>query len=83
MLEENMFVAYTPALDLSTCGKTFEEANRNLREAIMIVIEEAIKDDKLEQMLIYYGWKEVVKGNERHLRPPAVVAHTTQAIHMP
>ena len=36
--EDKMFVAYSPALDLSTCGKTFEEAKKNFGQAMDIFL---------------------------------------------
>ena len=38
--ERNMFVAYTPALDLSTSGKTFAQVKERFAEAINIFFEE-------------------------------------------
>ena len=38
--EKDMFVAYTPALDLSTSGKTFAQVRERIREAINVFFEE-------------------------------------------
>jgi predicted RNase H-like HicB family nuclease len=37
MKEKSSFIAFSPALDLSTCGKTFEEAKTNFSEALEIM----------------------------------------------
>ena len=41
--EGDMFVAYTPALDLSTSGKTFVQVRERFSEAIAIFFEEIEK----------------------------------------
>ena len=38
--EANQFVAYTPALDLSTSGRTLKEAKSNFSEAVEIFFNE-------------------------------------------
>jgi predicted RNase H-like HicB family nuclease len=59
--EAEMFVAYSPVLDLSTCGQTFEEAQKNFEEAIQIFFEECIKSNTLDDVLTSLGWKSVKK----------------------
>jgi predicted RNase H-like HicB family nuclease len=56
--EEKMFVAYSPALDLSTCGDTYEEAQKNFEEALLIFFEEVIRYKTLHDVLTSLGWKE-------------------------
>ncbi|MEK7537372.1 MAG: hypothetical protein AAB619_00155 [Patescibacteria group bacterium] len=38
--EGKRFIAYTPALDLSTSGKTFEQAKQRFEEAAELFFEE-------------------------------------------
>lgn len=38
--ESNRFIAYTPALDLSTSGKSFAEAKARFQEAAELFFEE-------------------------------------------
>ena len=68
--EGKMFIAYTPSLDLSTCGKTFEEAKRNFKEAVDIFFEECIKDGTIQDVLESCGW---VKSPQNGWRPPVFV----------
>ena len=49
--ENDDFVAYTPALDISTCGKSLEEAKKSFDELVGIFIEETIKMGTLEEVL--------------------------------
>ena len=45
--EDAPFVAYSPELDVSSCGASEEDARRNLDEAIQIVFEEVNRKGKL------------------------------------
>lgn len=40
--EGKRFVAYAPALDLSTSGKTYEEAKERFEEAVTLFFEETV-----------------------------------------
>ena len=46
--EGRMYVAYTPQLDLSSCGGTKDKALKNLKEAARLFLEEAEKLGTLE-----------------------------------
>ena len=61
--EGDMFVWYSPVLDLSTCGTTFKEAEKNFREALHLFFQECIKRGTLEKALELYGWQ---KSASRH-----------------
>jgi len=41
------FIAYTPELDIASCGPTEEKARANLRESTSILLEEIQKKDQL------------------------------------
>lgn len=41
--EGKMYVAYSPELDVSSCGPTLEKAKANLKEAVELFLEEAEK----------------------------------------
>ena len=49
--EGRSFVAYTPELDVSSCGGTKEKAAKNLKEAVRMFLEEAAKMGSLNQIL--------------------------------
>ncbi len=42
--EGKSHIAYTPALDLSTSGKTYKEAKKRFKEAVYIFVEEITKN---------------------------------------
>ena len=54
--EGRMFVAYTPELDLSTCGETRRKAQKNLLEAVRLFLEEAERMGTLDQILGEAGY---------------------------
>jgi predicted RNase H-like HicB family nuclease len=45
------YVAYIPEFDLSSCGKTEEDAKKNVREVLEITLEQVEKQHKLEEFL--------------------------------
>jgi len=54
--EGNMYVSYCPELDIASCGETVEQARRNLREAILINMEETKKMGTFDQFLEEAGF---------------------------
>ncbi len=54
-----MYVSFTPALDLSTCGDTKDEAIQNMDEAAKLFFETAEERDCLQELLESFGWKWV------------------------
>lgn len=62
------YVAYTPELDVASCGPTEEKARRSLREAVAIVLEEIKKKGKLNEFLEEMGFQK----EKRRWIPPSV-----------
>lgn len=54
--EGNMYTAYCHELDVATAGRTFEEARKNLSEAIEIFFEETKRIGTLSQLLEEAGF---------------------------
>src|SRR3989339_178931 len=77
--EDGMIVAYSSALDLSTCGKTIKEAQKNFTECLKIYLEETIKHGTLEKDLLRLGWKRDPK--EFGMIPP-IEKHKTIPVHI-
>lgn len=68
--EGSMYTSYCPELDVASCGKTIEQAWKNLNEALQIFIEETTKKGTLEELLREAGFsyeKEEIKREERLL----------------
>lgn len=76
--EGDSFIAYTPALDLSTAGNTFEEAQKNFVEAVNIFFEELVEMETLDEVLMGLGWQ---KQNNTSM-PPIVVANQTEYLEL-
>ena len=49
--EEETFVAYSPELDVSSCGASVAEAGANLKTAVRLFIEEAERMGTLTDIL--------------------------------
>lgn len=54
--EEGQWVAFCPALDVSSYGDTIEEAKVAFEEALEIFIEETVDRGTLEKELLRMGW---------------------------
>lgn len=56
--EGDKVVAYSPALDLSNCGKDRPEAVRKFGEAVYIFLEELVEMGTLAAVLEELGWRK-------------------------
>ena len=77
--EGKKFIAYSPALDLSTSGKSLKEAKKRFEEASTLFIEELNKKGTTTEVLKELGWTV----GDRRLTPPVIVGHDTQAVRVP
>ncbi len=77
--EGEKYIAYTPALDLSTSGDSYEEVKRRFGEIVNIFIEELIKKGTLEKVLFDLGWKKI----QEKWNPPIVNSQNFQTIKIP
>jgi predicted RNase H-like HicB family nuclease len=57
--EGNMYVSYSPELDIAACGETVEQAKHNLGEVIGITIEEMRGLGTLESYLREAGFENL------------------------
>jgi len=67
--EGNKVIAYSPALDLSSCGDTEEQARKRLAEAVAIFLNEIAAMGTLSEVLEECGWCE---APEKHRWSPPV-----------
>ncbi|MFI5092068.1 MAG: hypothetical protein WCE50_12195 [Candidatus Acidiferrum sp.] len=65
--EGTSHVAYTPELDVSSCGKTTNQAKLHLREAVALFIEEASRMGTLHDILEEAGFER--RGKTYRPRP--------------
>jgi len=75
--ERETFVAYTPELDVSSCGKTVDEAKKNIKTAVRLFLEEAEKMGTLEDILIESGYQ---KDESNNWIAPKIVATEVSGI---
>ena len=55
--EGDQFVAFTPALDLSSCGSSDKEAVDHFAEAVELFFETAVERNTLQDLLESLGWQ--------------------------
>jgi len=74
--EKKRFVAYTPALDLSTSGKSYDQVKERFEEIVNIFFEELIKHGTLDKVLRDMGWVKM----QRQWHSPVVVSQETETL---
>lgn len=67
--EGDKIVAYSPALDLSTFGKTEKQAKKRFAEAAMIFVNEIMEMGTVDEVLEECGWHRVTS---KHTWSPPV-----------
>ena len=77
--EGKYYIAYSPALDLSTSGKTFEEVKRRFEEVVEIFFEELLEKGTLDRVLNELGWQKA----DKEWYPPVIVANETESFNIP
>lgn len=65
--DSGLYIAYCPSLDISTSGKTFNEAVGNFYEMFQLHIECCVESGTLHDDLLAHGWKM----RKRDIVPPA------------
>lgn len=55
-IQEDYYVAYCPALELSSYGKTESQARKNFEVELGIFLEETERRGTLEKLLLKLGW---------------------------
>lgn len=77
--EGKYYIAYSPALDLSTSGKTFEEVKKRFEEVVGIFFEELSEKGTLDKVLGELGWQKV----QKEWIAPVVIANETESFNIP
>jgi uncharacterized membrane-anchored protein len=62
------FIAYAPALDIMTVGKSDEEVRVRFNELVAIFLEELHNAGTTDEVLTELGWKKVM----RQWTPPTI-----------
>jgi hypothetical protein len=66
--EDNMYVIYCPAIDLSAYGRTSKEAEMAFKETFRLHISYCLSKKTLGQDLLSHGWE--IKGKQKKLKAP-------------
>ena len=74
--EGKRFIAYTPALDLSTSGKSYKEVRARFNEIVEIFFEEIISKGTVDEVLANLGWEKV----RAKWIPPVVISQESQSV---
>jgi len=77
--EGKKYVAYTPALDLSTSGKSYKEVKKRFEEIVDIFFNELLKKDTMEETLKDLGWRKASAG----WSAPQVISQESQTVCIP
>ena len=72
--EKKVFIAYTPALDLSASGSTAQKAKKNFDTVVRLFLEELAEAGTTEQVFRDMGWSKF----ERQWQPPVEVRTISQ-----
>ncbi len=73
------FVAYTPALDISTSGKSVKNVQERFQEIAAIFLEEIFNSGNAHDVLSELGWQKV----QKKWSPPKVVSTFSLGIKIP
>jgi len=76
--EGDKFVAYSPAIDLSSCGNTEEQARKRFVEAATIFFSELISMGTVEDVLTERGWHKL--PHQQTWLPPKYKSCTEELI---
>ena len=76
MKERDTFIAYCPALDLSTCGSSEKDAQKMFEDAAGEFFRFCLLKGTLDEVLQDYGWEKAETDENTNLPwlPPHIVS---------
>lgn len=77
--QNKRFVAYTPALDISTSGKSEKDVKKRFVELANIFLEEIIEKKTVDDVLSELGWKKV----QKIWSPPKIISSQSIGLKIP
>ena len=77
--QNKRFVAYTPALDISTSGKSEKDVKEQFVELARLFLEEIIEAKTADDVLLELGWKKV----QKQWTPPQVISSQSIGLKIP
>lgn len=77
--QNKCFVAYTPALDIATSGKSIKDVKNRFVELAEVFIEEIVEARTVNEVLSELGWKRVQKV----WTPPKIISSQSVGLQIP
>jgi hypothetical protein len=77
--QNKRFVAYTPALDISTSGKSEKAVKARFVELANIFLEEIVEKNTIDDVLSELGWKKV----QKRWTPPEIISSQSVGLTIP
>lgn len=77
--EGNVFVAYTPTLDISTCADTLKEVKERFEELVLIYFKELERKNTTDEVLTDLGWHKI----KRSWQAPIEIEHKIEDFKIP
>jgi hypothetical protein len=77
--QNKRFVAYTPALDISTSGKSEKDVKAKFVELASLFLEEIMEAKTADDVLTELGWKKIQKV----WTPPKVISSYPVGLQIP
>ena len=77
--QNKRFVAYTPALDISTSATTQKQVKKRFAELVNVFLEEIIEAKTVDDVLSELGW---TKAQKKWI-PPRVVSSQSIGLRVP
>lgn len=68
-------MAYSPALDLSSCGKSIQDAQNRFENAVNLFLDEMEEMGTLDQVLRTLGWVKQSKPTQGWIPPDKSSTH--------
>ena len=77
--QNKRFVAYTPALDISTSAKTEKGVKKRFSDLVGIFLEEIIEEKTVDDVLSELGWKKI----QKQWAPPKIISSHSIGLKFP
>jgi len=77
--QNKRFVAFTPALDISTSGKSVKEVKERFAELANVFLEEIFEAKTADDVLSELGWKKV----QKQWNPPEIISSQSIGLQIP
>ncbi|OGZ45674.1 MAG: hypothetical protein A3C84_02485 [Candidatus Ryanbacteria bacterium RIFCSPHIGHO2_02_FULL_48_12] len=73
------YVAYSPALDFVTSGRSETEARKRFAEGVLLFLEGLEEMGTTEEVLKSLGWER----ERKQWQPPKIVSHSSMSLRIP